>query len=346
MKRTPAVPTMPAPKYTITFTAKEQAELLATTREPEPLGPNEVAGRTLASLVSPGTELGGFYAGHPALLPALGGKSFPCEPGYAAVFEVEDLGSAVRGIRKGDRLLCMGPHRSHQRIEASQGVPVPAGLAPAAAVFARLMAVTMSTLATTTARPPARVVVTGLGAVGNLGAQIFSRCGYDVTACDPVDARRKLAAKVGIRNVLARIPVDDDAYAGKVDLVLECSAHEAAVLEGCRIVRKRGEVVLVGCPWKRQTDLSASELQMTVFLNYVVLRSGWEWEVPFHPVDFRSGSMFANFAAALRWLQEGRVRVEELFDTVSPRDPQKLYQDMLYKRFQSLTAVFDWTALS
>src|SRR5438093_9947032 len=93
-------------EYAITIPAREQAELLPIERDPRPLGPRDVAGRTLASLISAGTELASAYRG----------DSFPRVPGYAAVFEVEDVGSEVTDLRVGERLFCMGPHRSYQRV--------------------------------------------------------------------------------------------------------------------------------------------------------------------------------------------------------------------------------------
>ena len=148
----------PKTEYAITITAREQAELLETERDARPLGPREVAGRTLATLVSAGTEVAGAYQG----------ESFPRVPGYAAVFEVETVGSYVEGVRVGDHALCMGPHRSYQRVSEEQALRVPEGLTSRNAVFARIMSVSMSTLTTTTARPPAKVLVMGLGLVGHL----------------------------------------------------------------------------------------------------------------------------------------------------------------------------------
>src|SRR6266542_4039993 len=97
-------------EYAVTITARERAELLPVERDARPLGPREVAGRTLSTLISAGTELAGAYLG----------DRFPCVPGYAAVFEVEEVGSEVADVRGGDRLFCMGPHRSYQRVECEQ----------------------------------------------------------------------------------------------------------------------------------------------------------------------------------------------------------------------------------
>jgi len=109
------------------------------------------------------------------------------------------------------------------------------------------------------------------------------------------------------------------------------------------MLRKRGELVLIGTPWQRRTERYAQELLSLVFFNYVTLRSGWEWEVPHHPTDFRPGSLSANYTAALRWLAEGRVLVDGLYTLASPREAQQVYQDILHQRSPALATVFDWT---
>lgn len=320
-------------EYAVTITAPEQAELLPVEPDREPLGPRELRGRTLATLISAGTELASAYQG----------SHFPRVPGYAAVFEVEEVGSEVTDFRPGDRAFGMGPHRSFQRFVREQALHVPSGLPPEKAVFARLMGVAMSTLTTTTARPPQKVLVTGLGLVGHLAAKIFASCGYEVIACDPLESRRRIALRSGIRPVLPAIPLQDPHVVGQVALVLECSGHEGAALEGCRVVRKRGEVVLIGTPWRQQTDLPAHKLVQAVFHHYAVLRSGWEWELPLQPTDFLTNSIFGNLAAALQWLADGRIQVDGLYTLVPPRQAQQAYQSLLRRQGDRLAVVFDWT---
>jgi threonine dehydrogenase-like Zn-dependent dehydrogenase len=213
-------------EYAITFTARERAELLPVERDPSPLQPDEVTGRTIASLISTGTELNAGFLG----------DSFPRRTGYAAVFRVEEVGAQVSRFRRGDLAYCMGAHQSFQRVPQSNAILVPNGLSPTEAVFARLMVISMSTLTTTTARPPQRVLVTGLGIVGHLAARIFQICGYEVHACDPSERRREIAQEAGIAPVYPHVPVEE--LTGTIALVLECSGNEAAVLEGCWVVCK------------------------------------------------------------------------------------------------------------
>lgn len=321
----------------ILFTARETAVLAECPAPADvhgPIKPDDVRGRSLVSLVSPGTELNWGYLG----------DTFPAETGYACVFRVEEVGAAVTDLRLGDTVFASGPHAELQQARRDQVTPLPAGLAPETAVFARLMGVSMSTLNTAAAHAPARVLVTGLGPVGNLAAQVFARCGYRVTCVDPVEARRRSALAAGLRDVRANF-TEGDSLEGKFALHLECSGHEQAVLDGCKCVCKRGEVVLVGVPWRRRTELSAFDLLHAVFHRYAVVRSGWEWEVPGQPRDFSFNSLAANYAAALEWLADGGVRVDGLAAAFSPSEAPTVYAGLLAQNLPTPGALFDWRRL-
>lgn len=320
----------------ITITGPEQAALLPADA-PEPLGADEVRGHTLASLVSPGTELSANYLGKYG--------EFPNTPGYAAVFQAEEIGRDVNGISPGARLFCMGGHRSLQQHRASGVVPVPQGVAAEEMVLARLMGVTLTTLRTTKAAAGDLVLITGAGPVGYLCAHLFKNSGYDVLVVDPDSRRRKFAEESGIQNVWSRVP-EDEGIKGKVGLAVECSGHEQAVFDAAKAVRKGGEVVLVGVPWQKRTELDAHELLSIVFHNFVLLRSGWEWQLPRYTSDFNPHSIFNGFHLALRWLAEGRIPTKGLITLQPPKDAQNVYQDLLHGRGKGLFQVFDWRSMS
>ncbi|NBC70706.1 zinc-binding dehydrogenase [Paenibacillus sacheonensis] len=291
-------------------------------------------GRTLYSFISPGTELHYYF---------LNERTAPAKPGYAAVFEIEQVGEGVEGFKPGDRVFSMSPHRSFQHIPADEAVLVPEGLDPAAATIARLMNVSMTTLMTTAARPGERVVISGAGPVGLLAAHLFKRSGYDVLIVDPIESRLETARDSGISQTAAAMPLENPAWKRQTALAVDCSGHESAVLDACRIVRPRGEVVMIGVPWKRSTDLYAQELLQEVFYNYVVLRSGWEWELPIHPGHFQPHSIMGGLALALRWLAEGFLDVKPHTRTMSPHDAQEAYDGLLNRRFEEPFVLFDWS---
>ncbi len=325
----------------VVFTAKGKAELRDL--EPRPLGAGEVRGPTRVTLISPGTEMAW-----------LNGGNYPLRPGYAAVFEARDIGAGVTDIAPGDLLLCMGEHRSVQQFDRRYVVKIPDGLAAEQAVVARLMAVSMTTLMTTTARPGDLVLVCGAGPVGYLAAHQFALSGYDVTVVEPDPARRAAMQRSGIAKVRPAVPVGDAAYDGTVALVVDCSGHEQAVLDGCKVVRKRGEVVLVGVPWKAHTTLLAHDLMHAIFFKFAVVRSGWEWEVPLTARGFvweelyegynnAPHSTMSGLKLALDWLTAGRIPLEGLLTSVSAANPQSAYDAIASRALQQPFVVFDWS---
>lgn len=306
-----------------------------------PPGPHEVAGTTVCTLVSPGTEIMSAFRPGAERPPR-----YPVRPGYAGVLRVEATGAQVAHIAVGDLVYGELGHRSAQVREASTLTVLPPGLDPFAAVFARMMAIPLTALATTSARPGARVGVSGLGLVGHLAAAIFARCGYRVAAWDPQEARRALAP-AGVET-LERAPeareLGERGAREGFELVLECSGHDGAALDAVRSVRAHGEVVLVGTPWTRRTDATAQQLLHEVFHRYAVLRSGWEWRLPRTGAPFTERGADENLALALRWLRDGDIAVGELAERVRPVDAQRAYAALADGTATRLTAVLDWGA--
>ncbi len=325
------------PEFAVRFVAKEKAELVPVEAPSLSLKPTEVAGPTLVSLVSSGTETVGCYGDR---IPSL---AFPMDVGYAAVFRVEQLGSKVAGVTTGDVVFVSGPHRSYQCVNEDQVVKIPPGLAPETAVFARMAKISLPALVRSEIRPPEKMIVTGLGVVGMMAAQIGQLLGYQVLGCAPGEKRRRIAQEHGIHATAAAVPITDPEYQKKVGLGLECSGHEQAALDLCNVARVGGEVALVGVPWAPRTSLLAQQVFHSVFHNYVNLRTGWEWNMPADPAIH---SHRYHIETALRWLAEGRLKVGPgAFRRTPPTDPQKHYQDILHGRLDELTVLFDWRQL-
>jgi threonine dehydrogenase-like Zn-dependent dehydrogenase len=274
--------------------------------------------------VSPGTEvMSAFRPG------AERPPRYPVRPGYAGVFRVDEVGADVTGVEIGDLVYAECGHRSRQVRDASQVTVLPADLDPFDAVFARLMAVPLTALATTASRAAAMLV----------------RSGYDVTAWDPQESRRALAP-AGVR-VLERAPeatsVTERGALDGFELVLECSGHDGAVLDAVRSVRAHGEVVLVGTPWTRRTDTTAQQLLHEVFHRYAVLRSGWEFRLPRTRGPFSERGADENLALAFRWLADGDVPVAQLAERIPPSAAQDAYEALASGTAERLTVVLDWS---
>ena len=254
-------------------------------------------------------------------------------------------------------LFCQGSNRSTQRFAPRLTLPLPRGLDAATALLARLMGVSMTTLMTTAARPGDLVVITGLGPVGYLAAHLFRISNYEVVAVDPLERRRRQAAASGIARVYPALPVSDPAVAGKAALVVECSGHEAAVAAACEVVRMGAELVLVGTPWVRRTDIAAHQLLKAVFYKIMTLRSGWEYELPPRRREFAHGghnrdynlapqTVFSGYEKALAWLAAGKIPVDGLIRRAAPQDAAAVYAALRRREYDELFLIWDWSQLS
>lgn len=314
----------------IAFLSHQNAGVIEVPDFTDPLSATELRGRTLMSLVSPGTELNFGYLG----------TDFPAFPGYASIFRVDEVGSDIRDFSIGDIVFAAGNHAAQQRVNVREATHVPEGLAPETAVFARLAAVSMSSLNVTVIRPPSTVLITGLGPVGIMAAQVFQRSGYVVMAVDPAASRRNAAQAVGVSKVFAEINIE--VMKDQFHLHVECSGHEQAVLDGSKCIAKGGEIFLVGVPWRRRTEISASELLREVFHRYVSIKSGWEWQVPYHHRDFSPNSVLGNLSAALGWLKDGQINANGLAEIYAPERAQEVYAGLATQSLKTPTAIFDW----
>ena len=308
------------------------------------LAPTEIVVRTVASLVSPGTE-GASYQG--LLMPSGKERSYPDTPGYANVGEVIATGAAS-GFAVGDRVFSMAKHVSHARLDTTRDLAerVPDGLAPEKAVFARLAMVSMSTFRTSPARMGDKVAVVGLGLVGNLAAQLAQIGGMETLAIDIIPWRTELATACGIEHVLLA-PEDDQLHRDHA-LVIEATGTAAGAMTGIKLVQRHGELSLVGSQWGKGTH-STDTLRLlgTIFEEYVHIRSGWEWQIPTLDTPFGPNAIALNARAILRWLGTDRLVVDPLLSHVlSPADPNDAYSRVVTAKDSTLGIVFDWTALA
>lgn len=317
----------------ISFIAQKTAEIREEELDPSVFTPQSVAGKTVCSMISAGTEINGIYLD-------VFNNGYPRKAGYTVVFRVERIGEEVEGISIGDLVFCMAPHQTYQVKSYKEVIKVTNGLPAEHALFARLAGVSMATLSRTEVKAGEKAVVTGLGTVGYMAMLIYSSLGYEMIGVDPDENRRKTAREAGFTEIYDKMPFDK--HGKTIGLALECSGNESAVLDCCKAVRPHGEVSVVGVPWKACTDIKAHELLRSVFYDYVKIYSGWEMDLPFDTSKFVHESMKKNYDLAMRLMREGKVRVDGLY-SVRPFDSaQSAYDDIYEKREKKIAVIFKY----
>ena len=176
----------------------------------------EVLVRTVASVISPGTERAvtalaqasllakararpdlvrqvvrkartdGFAATRQAVSSRLA-EDLPL--GYSAAGIVLEAGAAVTGVRPGQLVATGGAGKaSHAEFQAVPGLlcaTVPDGVAAADAAFTTIAAIALHGLRLAEVGPGSKVVVLGLGLIGQLAARLAIAAGCEVAGIDP-----------------------------------------------------------------------------------------------------------------------------------------------------------------
>lgn len=320
----------------VKFIAQGKAALVSDTERKRPLAEREIFGKTLVSLISSGSERGGY-------MDYFGGNRYPMDTGYAVVMEVIETGSGVTSVKPGDLAFASAPHRLYNIVSEDETVPVLKGMLPEEAVLCRFPAVSMTTMLRTRIKPIEPVLVTGLGIVGLMCAQMMQHCGYAVYAVDHGEKKRRIARECGLKHVYGSIK--DCPPIGKFGLAMECSGAEQAALDALDALRKGGELSLIGVPWYRGTDTWAHDVFLKVFYGFITLTSGWEWSIPRHSSEFLPGSNYGNFAVGMEWIRNGDLKVNGIYELVDPERCDEAYQAIVNKTAPRTCTIFDWRSM-
>lgn len=304
------------------------------------------------SVISAGTE-GASFTGleleHPGRAAAF---AYPRPTtGYAHLGRVLALGPDVADLRVGDRVLTFSPHASHWTWDTARFVlPVPPEADPRQAVFTRMAGVAITALRKSSVAAGDRVVVVGLGLVGNLAAQLFQLAGSEVLGLDVAPLRLERARQCGLRwlaNPEERDPVetvmewtgDRGAWA-----VVEAIGRSDLIDQAVRFTARHGEVILLGSPRARAT-LDVTPMLSRIHLQGIRLIGALEWLYPRQEVEGGRFSILENYRQILAWILEGRLRIEPLRTHVLPPSRcQEAYDGVTGRQDEYLGVVFDWAA--
>ena len=172
------------------------------------LGPGEVLVRVVASLISPGTELGrvGVLRANPT--PAVEPRPF----GYTNAGIVEKVGSAVEQFEVGEGVACMGGgyalHTDWACVPQNLCVSVPAGVSFEQAASVHLAATGLHAVRRIAPLYGENGVVYGLGLVGQFAAQFAQLSGCHIQGVDRFPLRQDIARRIGLEGIVDAMDQD------------------------------------------------------------------------------------------------------------------------------------------
>jgi predicted dehydrogenase/threonine dehydrogenase-like Zn-dependent dehydrogenase len=247
--------------------------------------------------------------------------------GYSAAGIVLEAGAAVTGVRPGQLVATGGAGKAnHAEFQAVPGLlcaAVPEGVPAGDAAFTTIAAIALHGLRQADVGPGSKVVVLGLGLIGQLAARLAIASGCEVAGIDPAEYPRQVAAGSG---VLALDERGDDttdqvlswSRGRGADAVLVCAAGHSsdAVMRVPALCRDRAPVVIVGDVGLQlnRTPFYERELSVRFARSYGPGRyepsyEAWGVDFPAGQVRWTEGR---NFEAVLDLLASGRLRVADL----------------------------------
>ena len=339
----------------IVFTGPRKLTIKPVELPPDTPQPGSVLLQTRVSFISAGTELG-IYAGQdPRLHEPGSGWSYPHEPGYANIATVIAANAIPDSspLQIGTRVFSFVPHVSHYAYKLSPwGLlePVPDDLDDETAAAARMALVSISALQVADLALNDWVVVYGLGAVGNLAAQLFQLAGARVIGVDPQSARCKLAETCGIERTIAAAGEQAsqtirDLTDGKGPRIsVDAVGHPAIIRDAMALTAAHGEVIVLGSP-RATLQTNLTDLMRPVFGRWVTIKGALEWRLPQRAeLDPHSRhSSEGNLRNIFDLIRRGRLHVKPLISHRMPyTDAKQGYEGLLEDKQHYTGVILTW----
>ena len=311
-------------------------------------GPNEILVKVYRSAVSTGTELHSIFARKNVYLNALKDPqlrqkffnlvkrwgllkaykvakskvSLPVPLGYSNAGIVEAVGENVTAFKPGDRVACAGAgyavHASYAVVPKNLVVKIPDGVSFDEAAFVAIGSIALQGVRRANPTLGERFVVTGLGLIGILTAQILQADGVKVLGADIDPKKIERARSLGIpavhsKDLKKEVQFFTDGVGADGVIITAAAKTSAIVNQALEIVRKKGRIVIVGdvgLSFKRE-HWYKKEVDVLMSTSYGPGRYDplYEEGGVDYPLPYVRWTENRNMRAFLELVAEGKVKI-------------------------------------
>jgi predicted dehydrogenase/threonine dehydrogenase-like Zn-dependent dehydrogenase len=243
----------------------------------------------------------------------------PLALGYSSAGVVLEVGTGVEGLRPGDRVASNGPHAEIVAVPQRLVARIPGDVAWDRACYAVVGAIALQGIRLANVGMGDRVVVIGLGLIGQLAVRLLVGAGCRVFATDLDEDRRDLAAgAVAVSGDDLAAAVNDATDGHGADAVLLAAATDSnGPLElAADVARRKARLVCVGAVGMDvpRRAFYPKELELVVSCSYGPGRYDPLYED--RGVDYPYGHVRwteqRNIAAVLEQMEAGRLDVASM----------------------------------
>ena len=233
----------------IYYTAVGKAEIIEEeVRRP---GPDEAVVKTAVTTISPGTERANILD----LPNTYASGRWPKQEGYSSAGVVTETGSAVTGLKAGDRVaMSWSHHQEYNTLPAKNLVKLPDDVSFSEAALYHISTFPMAAVRKCRTEFGESALVMGQGVLGQLAILYLKIAGaVPVIAVDPVEEKRERAVSVFGADA-AFDPYDPefiakvkDVTGGGAKVVIEVTGVGAGLSGALDVTAPFGRVALLGC---------------------------------------------------------------------------------------------------
>jgi predicted dehydrogenase/threonine dehydrogenase-like Zn-dependent dehydrogenase len=261
----------------------------------------------------------------------------PLPLGYCNVGKVIAVGEGVSEFKIGDRVASNGHHAEFVCIPKNLVATIPASVSDEEAAFTVIGSIGLQGIRLLNPTLGETIVVTGLGLIGLITAQLLIANGCKVIGIDVDQDKLELASKWGIitfnpRNGDAVKFVEQETSGIGADgvLITASAKTDEIISQAARMSRKRGRIILVGVIGLNlsRAEFYEKELSFQVSCSYGPGRYDEEYEQrgTDYPLPFVRWTEKRNFEAILQAISSGKLLVKEMItELVTFSDYQKIY---------------------
>ena len=308
--------------------------------------PDQIAYETIASVISPGTELAAWRGARPLRA----GDAYPRVQGYCNVAKALAVGERVEGIKPGDRVLTLQSHRSHFAcLEREVFLTLDPDMDAAKVATSYLFHLGYNAVLRSGVRAGHRVAVIGLGVLGLTSVAMAAMAGAEVYAVSDHQGPRTIAQEsYGARGAYSRRDHQGLMRAlgpGADIVILSTNGWEDFQL-ALTLAGQNAVIACLGFPGRDTEPGAFNPLGADPFYTKQLRIEA----VGFSPLEndargFARFNLRDNLGFIARSITSGALDPAPILSGVYPaRNLEQAYADLAARKDGAITYWLDWTA--
>ena len=268
----------------------------------------------------------------------------PLPLGYCNVGKVIAVGEGVNGFKIGDRVASNGQHAEYVNIPQNLVAHIPENVSDDEAAFTVIGSIGLQGIRLCNPTFGETIVVTGLGLIGLITAELLLSNGCRVIGIDIDQQKIEIAKQKGIICINPREGTDAVKFlkditdgAGADGVIITASAKgDDIISQAAQMCRKRGRIILVGVIGLNisRAEFYEKELSFQVSCSYGPGRydENYEQKGEDYPLPFVRWTEKRNFETILQAISTGKLEVQSLITERVPLvDYKNIYDNISSK---------------